>query len=541
MPLARTRSVTLLGVGGHLVEVEADIGSAIPAVVLVGLPDAAVSEARDRVRAAITNSGEPWPQRRITVGLSPASLPKRGSGFDLAIAVAILAAGGSVPVGPVAEAVFLGELGLDGTVRPVRGVLPAVMAAAAGGVSRIVVPVGNADEARLVPGVDVVGVASLAALVGWLRGELSRDVLAAAAAADRAATCGARAMDAATSADPSLDDRTTGRPAPRPATDPRADLDVADVRGQPEARYALEVAAAGGHHLLLDGPPGTGKSMLAQRLPGVLPQLSTPDALEVTAIHSVAGTLPVESPLVEHPPFQDPHHTATVPAVLGGGTAAARPGSVSLAHRGVLLLDEAPEFAPALLEGLREPMERGEIVVARAAATVRFPARFQLVLTANPCPCGLAVGTGSACRCTPAQRLRYAARLSGPVLDRVDIRQTLGQPTRAALAVDDPESSAAIAVRVRAARERQERRLRATPWRTNTDVPGPRLRRDYPPDASALALAEERLRGGWLTARGADRTLRVAWSIADLRGLTRPGIDEMHTALGLRGMTRVAA
>lgn len=524
MALARTRSVTLLGVGGHLVEVEADIGSSIPAVVLVGLPDAAVSEARDRVRAAITNSGEAWPQRRITVGLSPAALPKRGGGFDLAIAVAILAAGGSVPVDPVAAAVFLGELGLDGQVRPVRGVLPAVMAAAAAGVVRVVVPASNVDEARLVPDVDVVGVGSLGALVAWLRSEISREELAEhAAGRDGGATLRV----------------VCSRDAVSP--DPRSELDVAEVRGQPEARYALEVAAAGGHHLLLNGPPGTGKSMLAHRLPGVLPRLSPPDALEVTAIHSVAGTLPADSPLLEVPPFQDPHHTATVPAVLGGGTAAARPGSVSLAHRGVLLLDEAPEFAPALLEGLREPMERGEIVVARAAATVRFPARFQLVLTANPCPCGLAVGTGSACRCTPAQRLRYAARLSGPVLDRVDIRQTLGQPTRAALAVDEPESSAAIGARVRVARERQARRLLDTPWRTNSDVPGPRLRRDYPPDPAALAVAEERLRSGWLTARGADRTLRVAWSIADLRGVDRPGVDEMHAALGLRGMTRVAA
>jgi magnesium chelatase family protein len=517
--LARTRAVALVGVTGHLVEVEADISQGVPSYALVGLPDTSLAESRDRVRAAIVNSGQRWPSttRRTTVNLSPASLPKRGSGFDLAIALAVLAADDVVPPSAVAHAVLLGELGLDGQVRAVRGVLPAVLAASDAGLASVVVPAANAAEATLVPGMRVTGVRSLAQLIALARGEPVPLELG-------------DGDDAAAPSDPGRDE------------DP-ARLDLADVLGQPGARSVLEVAAAGGHHLLMVGPPGAGKTMLAERLPGLLPPLDTDAAIDVTAVHSVAGTLPPGSPLVTRPPFQSPHHTASVPAIVGGGSSHVRPGAASLAHRGVLFMDEAPEFAPAVLDALREPLESGEICVSRLAAQVRFPARFQLVLAANPCPCGQSVGKGRDCRCAPMAKLRYFGRLSGPLLDRVDLRHQMSAPTRRELRADrgQAESSSVVAERVLAARERMTSRLADTPWRANSEVPGYVLRRDWPLPWDVVAVAEKELDKGALTARGVDRVLRVAWTIADLAGLDRPGENEMAVALGYRGVERQAA
>jgi magnesium chelatase family protein len=516
--LARTRSVALVGVTGHLVEVEADISPGLPSYGLVGLPDTSLAESRDRVRAAIVNSGQRWPSttRRTTVNLSPASLPKRGSSFDLAIAFAILAADGVVPPAVGVDAVLLGELGLDGRVRAVRGVLPAVLAASEAGVASVVVPAANAAEAALVPGVRVTAVRSLAQLVALARGEPGPPELEEPVVEEPAATCDAQ--DAAR-------------------------LDLADVLGQPGARAVLEVAAAGGHHLLMVGPPGAGKTMLAERLPGLLPALDTDAAIDVTVVHSVAGTLPPGSPLVTRPPFQSPHHTASVPAIVGGGSSHVRPGAASLAHRGVLFMDEAPEFAPAVLDALREPLESGEICVSRLAAQVRFPARFQLVLAANPCPCGQSVGRGGDCTCAPMAKLRYFGRLSGPLLDRVDLRHHMSAPTRRELRADRgmAESSAAVAARVLAARARMRSRLSGTPWRANSEVPGYVLRRDWPLPWEVVAVAERELDKGALTARGVDRVLRVAWTIADLSGLERPGGNEVAVALGYRGALQPAA
>lgn len=528
MALARTRAVALVGVQGHLVDVEADVGQGVPAYALVGLPDTSLSESRDRVRAAVLNSRQPWPSsRRITVNLSPASLPKRGSGFDLAIACAVLAAQAVVPVGVFDAAVLIGELGLDGRVRPVRGVLPAVAAAVAAGVRSAVVPAANEAEARLVPGARVTGVRSLAELVALARGEEPPEEPASEAG----------------SADADPDGGAAAEPArPDAGQGDLARLDLGDVLGQPMGRFALEVAAAGGHHLLMLGPPGAGKTMLAERLPGLLPPLDPEAALEVTAVHSVAGTLPSGTPLVTVAPFQAPHHTASVPAIVGGGSSHVRPGAASLAHRGVLFLDEAPEFAPGVLDALRQPLESGEISVARLAAQVRFPARFQLVLAANPCPCGMAVGRGLDCRCTPMAKVRYLARLSGPLLDRVDLRLEMLPASRAALRDDAAtESTAVVAARVLAARERMGRRLEGTPWRANAEVPGHVLRREWRLPWEVVAPAESQLDRGVLTARGVDRVLRVAWTLADLAGRGLPDAGDVALALEYRGVERRAA
>lgn len=513
MALAKTRSVALVGVDGFMIDVQAAITSGLPGLHLVGLPDAALNEARDRVRAAIFNSGEAWPNRHVTVSLFPASLPKKGSSFDVAIAVALLAAAEAVSPAACAGLVMIGELGLDGRIRAVPGVLPAVLAAANAGSRTVVVPRANAAEAELVPDLQVIAASSLRGLICELRGEPPP-------------------------VESDEEDWPPIQPSPDGLTvrsrDRRPDLDLADVRGQADARRALEISAAGGHHLFFYGPPGCGKTMLAERLPTLLPPLEREAALEVTAIHSVAGTLPPGQPLISRPPFYAPHHTATRAAMVGGGSGRMlQPGAASLAHQGILFLDEAPEFQSGVLDALRQPLEEGEVMIARAGASTRFPARFTLVLAANPCPCAAAKSID--CTCPPAIRHKYLARLSGPLLDRIDLKLELSPATRAELRYDLEviERSETVAERVLVARERAAKRLAGTPWRTNAEIPGPQLRRRFMPEPDSMTAVDRSLSSGELSARGLDRVLRTAWTCADLAGRDIPASEDMNSAFAL--------
>jgi magnesium chelatase family protein len=501
MALASTLGVTLSGISGQPVEVQADVSSGVPGLSYTGLADTSVVEARDRMRAAIGNSGVTWPQRKITLALLPADVRKVGSGFDLAMALAVLAAAGQLPADELADTAWLAELGLDGRLRPVRGVLPSILAAQRVGVRRVVVAEGNAEEAALVNGVAVLAAGSLCEIVAWLRGD----------------------GDCPTSVCP---------PAEHAADDDGPDL--ADVAGQAVAKRALEVSAAGGHHLYLLGPPGAGKTMLAERLPGLLPPLGDAAALEVTAVHSVAGQLSQRARLMRRAPLQSPHHTASVAALVGGGSHLARPGAISLAHRGVLFLDEAPEFGSRALESLRQPLESGMVVLHRGGGSVSYPARFQLVLAANPCPCG---SRGRECICVPQARRRYQQRLSGPLLDRVDVRVPVEPVLHADLfaAATERETSAVVAGRVAAARTAAAQRWAATRWRVNADVPGSALRAaPWQLPHSVLAGAEKYLLRGQLSARGFDRVLRLSWTVADLAGHTVPDAGDVAEALYFR-------
>jgi magnesium chelatase family protein len=506
MPIGHTSAVALLGISGSLIEVEADISSNLPKFVLIGLPDTSLGEARDRVWAAATNSGCPLPGRKLTVNLSPASLPKHGSGFDLAIAIAALAAAGSVSPDSVSRVVHIGELGLDGRLRPINGILPAVLSAARSGAETVMVPRGNEGEASLVPGITVVGVASLRDAAIWHGGRF----------------------------DPIPVDAIT-RPEPAELAADTADL--ADVVGNDDAVGAMLVAAAGGHHMFLLGPPGAGKTMLAGRLPGLLPELETEQALEVSSVRSLAG-LPVGRGLATRPPMEAPHHTASAAALIGGGSGVIRPGAAARASHGVLFLDEAPEFHSNALDALRQPLESGVISIHRANAVAHFPGRFQLVMAANPCPCGQYGSPDSDCTCPPQARRRYLARISGPLLDRIDIQLRVSRISAAQLKLADETpriSTAEARAQVASARAAAAQRWEGTPWSLNSQVPGtwlrsPRMRLP----ASATASIDRALERGGITMRGYDRVLKVSWSIADLEGASSPSADHIGRALYLR-------
>ncbi|THF84891.1 ATP-binding protein [Deinococcus sp. KSM4-11] len=487
--LARARSVALIGVDAVPVEVEVDVSPGLPAFTVVGLPDQAVSEARERVRAAIRNAGLPFPAARITVNLAPADLRKEGPLYDLPIALGVLAAQELLPAQVLDGVLAAGELALDGTLRPIAGAVNLALLASALTLPALL-PAGNAPEAALIDGVTVYGAATLTDAVRHLSGQAPL-----------------RASE-----------------PPAAEHDPGAFLDLADLKGQVAARRALEVALAGGHNLLLVGSPGSGKTVLARRAPGLLPPLSRPEALEVTRIHSAAGLLAIRGGLNLGAPFRSPHHTVSDAGLIGGGSVP-RPGEVSLAHRGVLFMDEFPEFSRKALETLRQPLEDGTVTISRARATVQYPARFQLIAAMNPCPCGHQGDPEKACTCTPAERLRYAARISGPLLDRIDVvvrvpRLTVEELTRA----PESEGSASVRERITLARDGMLRRQQVR----NADLAGQALRRHAPLAAGPEAFIRAAARQLGLTGRGFDRVVRVARTVADLSGSA--DIHETHLA-----------
>ena len=512
MAIGSALSVGLIGLKAFIVQIQAFVSPGLPYFSIIGLPDTSLSEARERVKSACQASGFKWPETRVTVNLSPASMPKKGSSHDLAIAASVLSAAGAIAHDCLAGTIVLGEVNLDGTVLPINGLLPIMLHAREQGIATIIVPYANLDEARLVPDVKAIGVRHVGELIELMGGDADYRIPEATHAVN--ADVGATGM------------------CPPPG-------DMSEVMGQHAAKWALEVAAAGGHHLMMTGPPGTGKTMLASRIPGIMSPLNETEQLEVASIRSLCGTLPGYG-ISDVPPFEAPHHTASTAALVGGGAGLAQPGAITRAHRGILFMDEAPEFSARTLQTLREPLESGYVAISRAKGTTYYPARFQLIMAANPCPCGYYNHPTKECTCSPGSVHRYMGRISGPLMDRIDLHVEVTPVTPQELSAAAPgEASAAVRERVIRARAVQEARFGGVEGvHTNSMMNSAMLREYCRLDAASAALLERAMERLSLSARAYDRILKAARTIADLAGRADIVQADIAEAINYRSLDR---
>lgn len=541
MIIGNALSIGMLGMKAFLIQLQAFVSEGLPAFSIIGLPDTSLCEARERVKSACRTIGYRWPQTRVTVNLSPAAMPKHGSSYDLAIAASVLSTKKIIPTSALHNTVLLGELNLDGSILPVHGVLPSTLYAKDQGIQRMIVPFENLAEAQLVNGIETIGIHTIRDLVVALHGKLAQQTTTTTSSPEDTSLARQQTLDLGSIQTPEmlLSMESTVQVG-----------DMSEVLGQEHAKWALEVAAAGGHHMLMIGPPGSGKTMLASRMPGIMCPLDENEQLEVASIRSLCGTL-AQYGISDIPPFEAPHHTASSAALIGGGSGIAQPGIITKAHRGVLFIDEAPEISPRVLQTLREPLESGFVAVSRSKGTVFYPARFQLIMAANPCPCGYAYGNAERCTCKERDRIRYFSRLSGPILDRIDIQMDVPAVERieqipphnsaknAASSQFQTQvmSSATMRKHVITARRIAQERFRQQGWSCNAQASGTWLRQYT--SRQSINLINHALEQHQLSLRGADRTLRLAWSLADLSGHTSPSVDDVAQAISLR--TRICS